>query len=68
MRILQNCNDIFLIEASRKEVYILINCILNLDNLCGEGEFRTYVGATKAEAMEIMNVMHIGSEPKKNPE
>jgi hypothetical protein len=58
MKIRKISDGRFAIEASATELAILNNCILNLDNLCGEGEFHTYVGATKAEAEGLRRVLH----------
>ena len=58
--------DTIFIEANVREVVILKNCLLNLDNLCGEGEFHTYVGATKVEAemlrKTLLSVLRKGGE------
>jgi len=57
--------DSFMIEATRREIRIIKDCILNLDNFSGEDEFGTYVGASKSEAKDIMHA--ISSALRSNP-
>ena len=58
-------SDSFSIEASRREIRIIKDCILNLDNFTGEDAFDTYVGASKSEAKNIMHA--ISSALRSNP-
>lgn len=58
MKISTSEGGMFIIVATTRDIKILNNCILNLDNLCGEGEFHTYVGATKAEAEALRKLLH----------
>lgn len=53
MNIKRDSADRIVVEASAEEVRILKDCLLNLDNLCDEGEFHTYVGATKVEVRRL---------------
>lgn len=55
----------FKIVATRREVRIIKDCILNLTNFTEDGEFNTYTGATKEEAKAIMNACVLAL--KENP-
>ncbi len=57
MKIKALSSDIFVIEATRREIRIIKDCILNLDNLTGDDAFDTYTGASKSEAKEIMQAI-----------
>lgn len=54
MKIEKIHTDRFLLEISREELRIMKDCILNLDNMTGDGELNTLTGATRQQVATIL--------------